>query len=997
VGDVEESTQAFMVSLTPYHTWPFLFLFFGIPVRTPIPLHGGNFTLVLFPSQHCQFSGLRLWQISVQHTFLSEIESSTAPIFLFLSLLPPQVHQIFSMTEPAFRGTLLLLQNRTRRDPESYRDEYLAQLDHFRASSATVLAQRTLNPQFIAVLSYVCHVSHCFPKESTVTVNIVLELLRASKGNGLPSDLRLALVKSLILLRAKDLVSTDQTFPLFFELLQERDKTLRKLILTHLVSDIRKVNMPSAKNGALINKKAQNFLFSVMAEDDPVQARCAEMVMIDLYRRRVWSDERTVEVLTKVCFSRHTAILRTALRFFLLQMPKITSVDDEDDDEEAEQDPGRTISKMKQKLKIVKKTSKRERVLKRSMREVKRKYNRQEKEEELFAKQHVDPIRLLRDPQQFVERLLAKLQKTSERFEIRLLYLNVIARTVSEHEVIHLPLYGFLERYMEPSQLHATQLLALSAMCVHKMVPPDALEPLLRTIANHFVSDRSSPDAITVGINTIREICKRQPLAMNADLLKDLAEYKNQRGDKGVMMAARALIQLYRDVYPELLPAKLRGSKAGAADMTRRPVYGAEHVYTDIPGLELLYQNSDGEDEDAERSNAASSEDDDDSSSGSSGEWATDSDSEVDADDVEGEFVDASDDSSGDEEEDKEGECPQLVPVHKQARSPSDSHPPTDGSAEKAEAGDNGEAARKRQRTESTGEGGGAADTDEEGDADEEEEEDEDGSDDDDDGEFGWEEVSGDEEVEDEDDSDEIEEEVEEDEEDDEEEVSEGDADVAAVKKSAENSEEDEGSFSLSKALANAPSDDGWFEDVADGACSTASGTSSSAHRPASVASSKASAASVSSSRMLTDGDFEKIRQLQAQHGSHRSLRGKLKAREARAKKKHDLIHGISNDLDAHDIEHFTERKRESDKQAKIEQAQELRKAASKFELRRKKKSKLNSTHGEHSKRGKLFQMTKRSQRVATKLKSSVADRATRAKEMKKKDIKFRIKRGWKA
>ncbi|KAG5508603.1 hypothetical protein GH5_06855 [Leishmania sp. Ghana 2012 LV757] len=878
------------------------------------------------------------------------------------------------MTEPAFRGTLLLLQNRTRRDPESYREEFLAQLDHFRASSATVLSQRSLNPQFIAVLNYVCHVSHCFPKDAAVIVNIVVELLRASKGDGLPSDLRLALVKSLILLRAKDLVSTDQTFPLFFGLLQERDKTLRKLILTHVVSDIRKANMPGAKNGVQINKKAQNFLFSVMAEDDPVQARCAEMVMIDLYRRRVWSDERTVEVLTTACFSKHTPILRTALRFFLLQMPKIASVNDEDDEDAEEQDPGRTISKLKQKLKIVKKTSKRERVLKRSVRGAKRKYDRQEREEELFAKQHVDPIRILRDPQQLVERLLAKLQKTSERFEVRLLYLNVIARTVSEHEVIHLPLYGFLERYMEPSQLHATQLLALSAMCVHKMVPPDAIEPLLRTIANHFVSDRSSADAITVGINTIREICKRQPLAMNADLLKDLSEYKNQRGDKGVMMAARALIQLYRDVYPELLPAKLRGSRAGAADTAKRPVYGSEHVYTDIPGLELLYQDVGSDDSDEGGSEGSSSEDD-----SSSGKWITDSDSDADADDVDGEFVDVADLSvEGELESEDEDMCPQLVPVHRHAHSAAD-RTDEDGERrhkrsrlEEAEVApvvsENGAALSENSAGDGDEEGNShsnddAAVSDDEGDFEETADES-----DSDDGEFGWEEVSDDDEESD-------------DEEESEDEESSG-------------GEDERKHVSLSVALSNACPDADWFEDLAEGTDNNAS----SALRPASVSSSKASlATSVASSRLLTDSDFQKMNQLRAQHGSHLSLRGKLKERDARSKKRHDLIHGISNDLDAHDIEHFTEKKRETDKQAKIEQAQELRKASSKFELRRKKKSKLNSTHGEHSKRGKLFQMTKRSQRVAAKLKSSVADRATRAKEMQKKDIKFRIKRGWKA
>lgn len=835
------------------------------------------------------------------------------------------------MSNTGFRGTLLLLQNRTRRDPESYKEEFLAQLEHFKASSATVASQHTANPQYMAVLNYVCHVSHCFPKESITVAKIVMELLRSSRGCTLPQELRTALVKCLMLLRAKDIVSADDTFPILFMLLQEKDKDMRKRILSHIVSDIRKANMPSAKGGATTNKKAQNFLFSVMAEDDPVQARCAETVMIDLYRRRVWCDERTVEVMTQACFSRHTTIVRTALRFFLMQMPKISSVDDEDGEGD-EQDPGRSISKLKQKLKIVKKTTKRDRVLKRNMKDIKRKYSKSEKEEEMM-KQHVDPIRLLRDPHQLVERLLAKLQRTSERFEVRILYLNVIARAVSEHEVIHLPLYGFLERYMEPSQLHATQLLALSSMCVHHMTPPDAVEPLVKAIANHFVSDRSSPDAITVGINTIREICKRQPLAMNEDLLKDLAEYKNQRGDKGVIMAARALIQLYREVYPDLLPAKMRGSKAVATPDRKKPVYGAQHVFTDIPGLELLYQVDENSEDGSNRDLSSLDSDSED------GEWVTDSDSEVDPNDIDGEFVNVSD-------ADDNEECPQLVPAAGTKRGTSP--PSAEGSAPTA----------KRPRIED-GPDTTASDDGEGESSDEAADESLSGEDSSE-----WEMDDGEEEEE----------------------------DGSEMEEGSEVDEESEMEsrqhVTLSEALAGANGP--WVVDTEGGSEASQRGTPS-------VASTGASHASISSSRVLSDADFEKIRKLQAQKGSHLSLRGKLKQRETRSKHRHDLIHGISNDLSAHDIEHFTQKKRDTDKQSKIERAQELRKATSKFELRKKTKSKLNSTHGEHSKRGKLFQMTKRSARVATKLKSSVADRANRAKEMKKKDIKFRIKRGWKA
>ena len=58
-------------------------------------------------------------------------------------------------------------------------------------------------------------------------------------------------------------------------------------------------------------------------------------------------------------------------------------------------------------------------------------------------------------------------------------------------------------------------------------------------------------------LNAVREVCVRCPLVMSQDLLSDLAGYKTYR-DKGVVMAAMSLIQLYRSVRPELLQRKDR-------------------------------------------------------------------------------------------------------------------------------------------------------------------------------------------------------------------------------------------------------------------------------------------------------------------------------------------------------------------------------------------------------------------------------------------------------
>jgi len=76
---------------------------------------------------------------------------------------------------------------------------------------------------------------------------------------------------------------------------------------------------------------------------------------------------------------------------------------------------------------------------------------------------------------------------------------------------------------------------------------------------------------------------------MNATLLQDLTEYKGSK-DKGVMMAARGLIGLYREVAPEMLKKKDRG-KAAAMDMKNREAlrFGIEKEGV-IEGLELLEQ-----------------------------------------------------------------------------------------------------------------------------------------------------------------------------------------------------------------------------------------------------------------------------------------------------------------------------------------------------------------------------------------------------------------------
>lgn len=73
------------------------------------------------------------------------------------------------------------------------------------------------------------------------------------------------------------------------------------------------------------------------------------------------------------------------------------------------------------------------------------------------------------------------------------------------------------------------------------------MEPLIRVIADNFITERASSEAIAIGLNSVREICLRCPYAVTKDLLSDLIQYRSYR-NKNVVAAARSIIRLYRQV-----------------------------------------------------------------------------------------------------------------------------------------------------------------------------------------------------------------------------------------------------------------------------------------------------------------------------------------------------------------------------------------------------------------------------------------------------------------
>ncbi|CAG8538855.1 9886_t:CDS:2 [Diversispora eburnea] len=196
----------------------------------------------------------------------------------------------------------------------------------------------------------------------------------------------------------------------------------------------------------------------------------------------------------------------------------------------------------------------------------------------------------------------------NDRFEVKLMTMNFISRMIGIHKLILLNFYTYLIRYIQPHQRDVTMVLVIIAQASHGLIPPDVLEPVIKAITNNFVSDHCSNGVMAAGLNAIREICVRQPLAIDATLLQDLTEYRSDR-DKSVMMAARSLIGLFREINPELLKRKDRiiADKVEGIELLEEYKQKMQEVEN---GWEIL-SNSTSEDDDEGWIDVSSDEDHD--------------------------------------------------------------------------------------------------------------------------------------------------------------------------------------------------------------------------------------------------------------------------------------------------------------------------------------------------------------------------------------------------
>ena len=177
----------------------------------------------------------------------------------------------------------------------------------------------------------------------------------------------------------------------------------------------------------------------------------------------------------------------TAVKFFL-------GNDEEEEEEDSDDDDVPDIKDVKMANKVNKKSRKRQRFLENVKKAHKKKKKKNQVESYNFSALH-----LLHDPQGFAEKIFKKMESLKEKFEVKLLYLDLVSRLIGTHELILLNYYPYVARFITPHQREVIHILQYTAHSAHELVPPDSMEPVVRAIVNNFVTERNSGEVMAIG------------------------------------------------------------------------------------------------------------------------------------------------------------------------------------------------------------------------------------------------------------------------------------------------------------------------------------------------------------------------------------------------------------------------------------------------------------------------------------------------------------------
>lgn len=240
-----------------------------------------------------------------------------------------------------------------------------------------------------------------------------------------------------MILRAKSILIPVSTIEFLLRQMRLEDKELRSMIYKYVLNDIRRMNKHHQNNK--INQQLRAFISGYVPKHTDKTAQKSIKLMVELYKRNIWTDTRTVNIIAEACFAPSTKIRLMACFFLMETTMELEELPDSDDDDAVDPKDIRALKG------IVKQTKHKEHKL---QKEKKKAFRRLRKKEILARKVNYMPIDLLYSPQAFVEKLFNIMNSKSEKYQYKLHYMGLIARVIWRHQLILLPFYRSLIKYL---------------------------------------------------------------------------------------------------------------------------------------------------------------------------------------------------------------------------------------------------------------------------------------------------------------------------------------------------------------------------------------------------------------------------------------------------------------------------------------------------------------------------------------------------------------------
>ena len=243
---------------------------------------------------------------------------------------------------------LIDLKSKIRHHPYAYRNEVMRQLNHwesmlvcspipicrplavvlifsfhFPLQSLLRISQRanttrTRSKQLQSLIDFLSSVVDRYPNEERCVVSFPADLMSLLEEHHetLSVPIKKCMIKNLVFLSLKGLVDTTKLLTLFFRLLSVHEKVLRFLIYSSIVKIIVGIHKKSKSDA--VSRSIQNYLFSMLSDENELTVKKSLSIVVELYRRRIWRNAKTVNIIAALCVHhKSTQIIRLSLHFVL--------------------------------------------------------------------------------------------------------------------------------------------------------------------------------------------------------------------------------------------------------------------------------------------------------------------------------------------------------------------------------------------------------------------------------------------------------------------------------------------------------------------------------------------------------------------------------------------------------------------------------------------------------------------------------------------------------